>query len=110
MSDECEVWDDVAGFEGSYAVSTLGRVFDFKRNYVRNPCTNVHGYKRVQLTNERMSVQVNVHELVAGTFIPTLDYTLDINHINGIRDDNRASNLRWCTHAESCRYATSITG
>lgn len=105
MSNACELWDDVAGFEGVYAVSTHGRVFNLKRDAFLNPKADRWGSKRVNLTHDGMTVNVSVHELVAGTFIHTDDYSLDVNHINGISDDNHVDNLRWMTRGENIRCA-----
>src|SRR5437763_336392 len=42
-----------------------------------------------------------VHDLVAKIFHPHDDYTgLTVDHINGVRDDNHVSNLRWATAKE----------
>ena len=43
-----------------------------------------------------------VHRLIARAFLPNPLNLPCINHKNGIRDDNRAVNLEWCTH----RYNT----
>lgn len=55
------------------------------------------GYKRVTINKKEYSV----HRLVAETFlerIPGKDY---VDHINRLRDDNRAENLRWVTAFEN---------
>lgn len=66
--------------------------------------TEKDGYREVRLFNEktgRKGVVVKVHRLVAMAFIPNPENKPYIDHINGIRDDNRIENLRWCTHGEN---------
>jgi HNH endonuclease len=52
---------------------------------------------------------VTVHSLVAQAFIgprPSRRHT--VNHINGDKLDNRASNLEWATNREQQRHAASL--
>lgn len=61
-----------------------------------------------------------VHRLVAETFIPNPEGLPEVNHINHVRDDNRAVNLEWCTTAQNvtdakghkitARYKEEIVG
>ena len=52
-----------------------------------------------------------VHRLVADAFIPNKLLKPQINHKNGVRDDNRLENLEWVTASENVRHAydTGIT-
>ena len=48
--------------------------------------------------------RMRVHRLVAEAFIPNPDNYPCIDHINGIRDDNNVTNLRWCTVKMNSNY------
>jgi hypothetical protein len=63
------------------------------------------GYKAVSLTNDGGPKTHRVHRVIAKTFIPNPEGKATVNHINGDRTDNRATNLEWATNLENCNHA-----
>lgn len=65
------------------------------------------GYKSVFLGSQKNgeAKRLSVHRLVAEAFIPNHENKPQVNHINGIKTDNRAVNLEWATCSENWAHA-----
>lgn len=113
MENEIEIWKDIAGFEGDYQVSNMGRVRSL--SYRRTGKTKVlkqqishNGYLTVGLYDRRelKLYVVKVHRLVATAFVPNPDNKPQVNHINENKLDNKADNLNWMTPTENLNWGT----
>lgn len=113
-----EIWKDVVGFENCYQVSNLGNVksLDRKVNHPSgglarrvgielNKITDKDGYFNVNLKRNQKANTSRIHRLVAIAFIPNPENKPQVNHINGIKNDNRVENLEWATLSENRQHA-----
>lgn len=89
-----------------YYISKCGKVLSIKKYHSTNirilkPQTNTWGYNHVHLNNKFKTV----HRLVLSTFIPNINNLREVNHINGIKSDNRLDNLEWISSSENSLHA-----
>lgn len=117
-----EVWHDVKGYEGLYQVSNLGRVKSLERNIkmrqyvlhtvekIMKPIFDGKGYNQITLCKSGKMKRISIHRLVATHFIPNTENKPFINHINGIKTDNRVENLEWCTPSENNLHMYRVLG
>ena len=106
-----DIWRDVEGYEGLYQVSDQGRVKSLERKGRRKerflkPGMDKDGYLFVNLWAGGKQKNHKVHRLVCQAFHENPGNKPQVNHINEIKTDNRASNLEWCTYAENNNHGT----
>ena len=109
-----ENWVPIDGYEGLYEVSDAGMVRSLKRTTtsgkVLSQRAGTGGYLRVCLCENNHKKTFVVHRLVASAFIENPEHKPEVNHKNGIRTDNRASNLEWVTRSENEQHAYDVLG
>lgn len=100
-----EIWRPVLGYEDRYEVSNLGNVRSLHylgTNKIKNlSLQNCNGYKRAYFKVNMKGFHKFVHILVYEAFNGKIPKGLEIEHINGKRDDNYLTNLRAVTHKEN---------
>ncbi len=99
-----DIWKDVIGFENYYQVSNLGHVYSLRtKKILKNGFSR--GYPKVNLSIDSKKTMFEIHRLVAIAFIPNTENKRYVNHINGIKTDNRLENLEWVTASENNIHA-----
>jgi hypothetical protein len=108
MENQIEIWKDVIGYEGLYQVSNFGNIYSFLRKKKMKPHKTKKGYLRTCLRKNNKSIPFLVHRLVLYAFKDNVDDKLEVNHINGIKHDNRFENLEWVTSSENSIHAINL--
>lgn len=114
-----EIWKPVAGFEGLYEVSNLGRVRSltkfvrdsyfyngrlYKGRILKTTKNDYTGYVSVMMMKDGKGTRRSVHRLVATAFLPNPDNLPVINHKDQNKTNNCVDNLEWCTQHYNTHY------
>ena len=120
-----EEWVAIKGYEGLYEVSSLGRVKSLRRPIDRN--NSLIGEHKIDLKERILKPKIKkyasvclfvntkrkyklVHRLVMESFIANPDNKPEVNHENGVKTDNRLSNLVWATTSENSKHRHNVLG
>ena len=88
----------------NYSVNEEGKVKNDITDKELSPRVQ-QGYKHVTIYINKKPKSCRVHRLVATAFIPNIENKPYVNHLNGIRSDNRIENLEWVTPSENTQHA-----
>lgn len=120
MKNKKEEWKQVEDFP-RYLISTKGRAISTVKNITPLKLqTDKIGYKFIRMYPEdaRFGYYPNgrgvipklekIHRLVLQAFSPTKDESLQVNHKDGDKANNKLENLEWMTHSDNIRHSWSI--
>ena len=95
-----EYWREIKEFP-LYNISIDGKVINIKSGKILKGRKDKNGYKRVILYNKSGYKNKQIHRLVAEAFIPNPENKPQVDHIDTVRTNNNAGNLRWVTCREN---------
>ena len=93
----------IKGFE-NYLISKSGLIYSIKRKKLINQFADKYGYMQVVLYNGKYQ-SFRVHRLVALAYLENANNHKVVNHLNGIKIDNRVDNLEWCSIKENVNHS-----
>jgi hypothetical protein len=104
-----EEWLDIPGYEGLYQASNRGRIRRVETDHLTSQQI-VRKYYAAALWKNGKRKSSYVHRLVALAFIGDVPMNHEVNHKDGNRLNNNASNLEYVTRSENIQHAMRTTG
>lgn len=104
----------IEGYEDLYSINIKGEILShpkingqrgLSQPKILKHLTDSDGYKFIALSKDGNKKYYKIHRLIAQSFIINPLNKPIINHKNGIKDDNRISNLEWCTTKENIQHS-----
>lgn len=97
---------DIKNYEGLYAITEDGKVYNLKTKQYLKGGLDVYGYRRVCLSKDGVKTTHKIHRLVAEAFIPNPLNLPQVNHLDEDKTNNRVENLQWVSAKENVNYGT----
>lgn len=101
-------WVPIPHFMGIYEININGSIRSKHKRYFNHIVSqriDRAGYWVVRLNKNGKTRTLFVHRLLAQIFLVKPEEKCCVNHINGIKTDNRIENLEWVTHGENMKHA-----
>ncbi len=92
----------------NYIVSKDGRIYNKITSKKLKAFPDTRGYLQVKLYNNGKGVTKKVHRLVAETYLLNIENKPQINHIDGIKNNNKLDNLAWISCTDNMRHSWEI--
>lgn len=99
------MWKDIPQWEELYEVNDKGEVRNKKTSHLLIGDKNNAGYCRICLYNRNIKQRFFRHRLVAELFIENPNHYTEVNHKDGDKENNNATNLEWCDRQMNERAA-----
>jgi len=103
MSQLDNIIKEIPDYEGLYGATSDGRIFSYRSNKFLKPWLNFYGRPMINASVKCKKRWEFVHRLVYKAWHGPIPEGLDVDHINGDKVDNRASNLRVLTRSENMK-------
>lgn len=100
----------IPNFDEDYRADNTGNIYSFRFNKIKKlkQCNNLKGYKIVKLCQNKKPKTYLVSRLIAKTFLKNYSEELEVNHIDGNKENNNINNLEMCTHKENVQHAFNL--
>lgn len=113
-------WKFINGFGNYFKISNLGNVKKiekfvlFRSKYLYVPehrlakTKDKDGYEKVKIFYESKRKNIFIHRLVAFAFLDNPENKPQINHIDGVKNNNKLRNLEWVTNKENVAHSFNV--
>lgn len=119
---ENEIWFDAYEHTGLYKISNIGRVKTLAKAIAGGVATyhspeklmkqylSDRGYLKVILSKNGEATKYSTHRLLMLSAIGEHPELKEVNHKNGIKTDNRLSNLEWSNRSKNIKHSFEVLG
>jgi len=104
---DIEHWLPIPEFNFEYSISTLGRIFSYKRGIYLKLKNDSKSYADVRLCREGLATRHLLHRLMWSVFKGNIAKGLVVMHRNNDKQDNRLFNLRLGTQKENLQQMST---
>ena len=102
-----EIWKDIKDYP-EYEISNLGKIKSKRADKIMKNVLDNNGYLICTLSVQGKRKKFGVHRLVASAFIDNDLHKSQVNHIDGIKQNNISTNLEWVTPKENTNHAWQL--